>query len=348
MSFSDEEIIAFLLGDADEQLAGRIRAQLPKDADLVDRVSHFRELLNHLDDVSEEFEPPAGLVDRTMQQINALSEPALNSTFHSELQVEDDQVERQTVSCLSPPLDASSGRKNWMDSLVLMGCLIVMCSLTIPAIVQARFESRRAQCAINLKDSGQLLFQFAMQRPDRRYPHVAKNGPEAFSGVFVVRLNEAGLVPEARMLKCASLIGQERPSQSVLTSIPTVKQLQVATPGQLDCWKCNLGGDYAYNLGVFEQDQLVAPKNIGSSHFAILSDAPLFTEDCDQVIAHDGKGINILYDDGQVRYVRSGWIQSKNLTSADHPFRNMLGVRGAGLSISDAALAPSQFSPIAH
>ncbi len=39
MLFSDEEIISFLLGDAPPELAERIRAQLPSDSELLDRLS---------------------------------------------------------------------------------------------------------------------------------------------------------------------------------------------------------------------------------------------------------------------------------------------------------------------
>ncbi|MFO0939541.1 MAG: hypothetical protein U0930_02120 [Pirellulales bacterium] len=351
MSFSDEEIIAFLLGDADAELAGRIRACLPNDPDLVDRVSHYREVLNHLDGVAQRFEPPADLVDRTMARIDELPLNELPQESHEEIASEELVQPASSVACLSSPIEPSTRRRSWFDSAALTISLVVLCSLTIPAMVRARYESRRAQCAYNLRETGSLMFDFAMRQPDRRYPFVAKNGPEAFAGVYVVRLMENGLLPPTRTLRCASMVGMERVHQPAVMSsviaVPSLEQLHQASQQQLECWQCSLGGDYAYNLGVFEDDELVAPKNVGSSHFAILADAPWFEDDVDQLLAHDGKGINILYDDGQVRFVRSDWITSRDPV-ADHPFRNLRGDREAGIGISDASLAPSQFPPIAH
>lgn len=349
MSFSDEEIIAFLLGDADEDLAVRIRANLPKDPELAERLSHFRSVLNHLDYVGDQqYEPPSDLIQRTMDKIEEL--PA-ESTSIAQRDGEDcasemDPLDRPVVSFLSTPVESNRSRRTWLDSMALTVSLVVLCSLTIPAIVRARYESRRAQCATNLRDTGSLLFQYAMRQPSRRFPFVSSSGPEAFSGMYVVRLSESGLVPSSRMLRCASLNGVNRPLPKVI-AIPTVEQLHTATPSQLDCWKCNVGGDYAYNLGVFEDEQLVAPKNVGSSHFAILADAPVFLNDCEELLAHDGKGINILYDDGQVRFLRSSCFASQELT-LDNPFRNFHGAHEAGIGIRDASLAPSQFPPIAH
>ncbi len=348
MSFSDEEIIAFLLGDADADLAGRIRACLPNDAELVDRISHFREVLNHLDGVAERFEPPADLLDRTMAHIESLPVESVEEVASVEGEHVEPKVSPVTAAaCLSSPIEPSTRQRNWFDSAALTVSLVVLCSLTIPAIVRARYESRRAQCADNLRETGSMLFDFAMQQRDRRYPFVARTGPEAFAGVYAVRLMENGLMASARSLRCASMIGVERFNQPAVMTIPTLEQLHHASPQQLECWQCSLGGDYAYNLGVFEDDELVAPKNLGSSHFAILADAPWFEDDVDQLLAHDGKGINILYDDGQVRFVRSDWITSKEPVP-DHPFRNLRGDREAGIGIQDASLAPSRFPPIAH
>ncbi len=354
MSFSDEDIIAFLLGDADEDLAIRIRANLPKDSELAERLSHFRSVLNHLDYVGEQqYEPPSDLIQRTMDKIEELPSTFSRSTSdaqHSDpegsLESEIDPLDRPVVSFLSTPVESNRSRRSWLDSMALTVSLVVLCSLTIPAIVRARYESRRAQCATNLRETGSLLFQYAMRQPSRRFPFVSSSGPEAFSGMYVVRLSESGLVPSTRMLRCASLTSPSRPVPKVM-AIPSVEQLHTATPSQLDNWKCNVGGDYAYNLGVFEDEQLVAPKNVGSSHFAILADAPVFVNNCEELLAHDGKGINLLYDDGHIGFLRSSCFTSHELT-LDNPFRNLHGAHEAGIGISDASLAPSQFPPIAH
>lgn len=342
MSFSDEEIIAFLLGDAEQGLASRIRLCLATSEELAERVSHLRRVLNHLDGVVEPFEPPADLIENTLSRIEASS---LSPTCSSSSGIETgNEFDHPMVSCLAAPIEASQTGRGWLDSVALTLSLTVLCCLTVPAIIRARFESRRALCADNLRETGRSLVEYAMRRPDRRYPFVPGVGPESFSGVFVIRLKDEDLLPAGRLLPCASLNGMERPSFIPDMVVPSLQELCSSAESQIECMKGAIGGDYAYNLGVFEDGQLVAPKHSGSSYFAILADAPLIKDDEDQIIAHDGKGINILYDDGQVRFMNRKWIQSHE--ASDNPFRNMLGAHEAGISQLDASLAPSQYPPI--
>jgi prepilin-type processing-associated H-X9-DG protein len=281
------------------------------------------------------------LVENTLARIEANNFVTAGTSDQVELGGEFD---RPVASCLTVAVETSNNGRRWMDSAALTVSMTVLCCLTIPAIVRARFESRRAQCADNLRQTGQSLLEYAIRRPDRRYPFVASSGPEAFSGVFVIRLNDAGLLPAGRLLPCASLYGVDRPSIASNVVLPTLEELCSAENSQRECIKKTVGGDYAYNLGVFEDGVLVAPRNTGNSHFAIMTDAPFLVDNTDRIIAHDGRGINILYDDGHVRFVTSQWILSGE--AGDDPFRNMRGAREAGVSRLDASLAPSQFPPI--
>jgi hypothetical protein len=342
MSFSDEEIIAFLLGDADDGLADRLRSSLASDEELAERVAHFRNVLSHLDSVTEKFEPPADLVENTLARIEASDiQPSRQPPVEDK-----NEWDEPVSSFLTVAKDSTSSTRSWMDSAALTVSLTVLCCLTIPAILRARFESRRAQCAENLRETGSSLFQYAMLRPDRRFPMVASSGPESFAGVFVIRLRDAGLLPAGRLMPCPSLNGVERLSIATNISVPTLEQFCSASEAQRECLKCTVGSDYAYNLGIYEKGVLEAPQYSGSSHFALLSDAPLFSDKADQLIAHDGKGFNVLFDDGQIRFINSQWLQTGE--AGDHPFRNMLGAHEAGVSIMDASLAPSHFPPLSR
>jgi hypothetical protein len=81
----------------------------------------------------------------------------------------------------------------------------------MPAIVRARFESRRAQCAENLRQTGQALFEYALRRPDRRFPPVASSDPwsaptQHFPSTetlafTVFRLGSRSLHPQSKLAK---------------------------------------------------------------------------------------------------------------------------------------------------
>jgi hypothetical protein len=59
------------------------------------------------------------------------------------------------------------------------------------------------------------------------------------------------------------------------------------------------------------------------------------------LISHGGRGINVLYEDGRVRFLPSQSLHS----IPDHPLFNHEGRIEAGLTIDDASLAPSWQPP---
>lgn len=122
------------------------------------------------------------------------------------------------------------------------------------------------------------------------------------------------------------------------------------------------GGQYAYTLGVRDNGGFGAPRFQGRSSFAVMSDAvlevsamgrsarwarlvPGSTMDASQfrVQSHDGRGINVLYEDGRVRFIAADSLSRL----PDHPLVNHVGRVEAGLTVDDASLAPSWQPPFA-
>ncbi len=326
MQISDDNLIAYLLGDAPAELAEQIEQQLASDPDLVSRLSHFRMVLGHIDSMGTVYEPPADLVDATLARI--------------------DEAESRVQPALSG-LNASAAKQtSWWDSTVLTLSLTLLCCLVLPAIVKARFESRRVQCANNLRNTGYSLVDFALNNPEQRFPQVDISGRGGFAGVYAVRLKSSGFPIVPAQLQCPSLIGWRTESGSMLLpTIPTLNEIHELALTEFRFLQRVVGGDYAYNLGVIEKQCLVAPRYEGRSHFAILSDSPVFQDGRERLTAHDGRGINILYEDGHTSFVGAPSIIYTGQVS-DHPFRNAHGIHAAGLTPQDACLAPSYFSPL--
>ncbi|WDQ16728.1 hypothetical protein [Rhodopirellula sp. P2] len=120
------------------------------------------------------------------------------------------------------------------------------------------------------------------------------------------------------------------------------------------------GGHYAYTLGVRDGEEFASPRFQGRSSFAVMSDAAvmkvvdrvvddegwprLASTSQDGVISHGGRGINVLYEDGRVRF-----IPRESLSQlVDHPLVNHDGRPEAGVNIDDASLAPSWQAPFVH
>ncbi|MEM7474044.1 MAG: hypothetical protein AAF483_03570 [Planctomycetota bacterium] len=326
MQFSDDQIIAYLLGDAEPKLAESIELQLSSDADLLDRLSQLRSMLGHLDSLGGMYEPPGDLVDATLERI--------------------EQEESVSLSHARPREGLSAAFQSRVDSLVLTISLVLICCMVLPAVIKARFVARKNRCEHNLVSNGHDLIAYSLSNPEGRFPFVGNNRQTGFAGIYSVHLVDAGNSIAFAQVACPSMLGTDQALPNDLPStIPGLREIGQLTSADLSVIQRYLGGNYAYNIGVNEEGVRKAPKNEGRANFAILSDAPDFVQDGEQFVAHDGRGINILFEDGHVEFVEV--VRTNDLSGSllDHPFRNLDGVHAAGLNQSDAFLAPSYFTP---
>jgi hypothetical protein len=223
----------------------------------------------------------------------------------------------------------------------------VILGLMLPMLAEGRFESRKIACQDQLRQFGTAITQFVNRNQQERLPAVTEAGPEAFAGVYAVRLNDAGLLSDPSIRWCPSL-NPPRDDEITLTEvneIVSVDELHQTPVDRLRQIQQFVGGHYAYTLGVMEQDQLTPPRFESRSSFAVMSDAPL-TGVADrsrliQRIGHSAAGINVLYEDGRVRFVPIAALDSM----PDHPLLNHRGQVEAGVNTDDASLAPSWRPP---
>ncbi len=335
MQFSDDQIIDYLLGEASAELRMQLEGALPEQPELVERLRHFRGVLGHIDSLHDVYEPPADLIDSTWQRIDESEQLAPNSASSR------------------PPVHLSSDRKSGksgsnsqkrIDSLVLTACLVLVCSLLLPAVAKVRYESRRLQCQGKLAEDGKGLVDFSLNDPDGRFPAVGLSGPTSFAGVYAVLLKSTGVEICFRDVSCPSLPPPDA-STRCIDAIPTLHELMCMDDETVRLVQQVAGGNYAYSLGVIEDSRIVPRRCVGSSSFAILSDAPLFEADEERFVAHEGRGINVLYEDGHVEFINLAAIL--NCESAiDYPFRNYENERAVGLSSGDDCLAPSSHPPL--
>ena len=340
MPISDEDLIAYLLGDVNPQQRKRIETGLAEDDDLRARLSELRMVLGQLDSMKAHYEPPADLLATTMsriddecntdsQNINRKLGPKDSTPIHDSVQL---------ASCL---VTEHSFRRGTWDSTALAACVAVLFCLFIPTVLRARFESRRAQCAYRLSYVGRGLIELASMDPQRRYPAVAEFGPEAFAGMFAVHLGEIGWVNSPSELWCPSLEAC-RATRGSLECIPSVAQLRTFDTPQLELCRNEVGGDYASSLGVVNGDLIVPLRFEGRTHFPVIADAPLIQDGREEFVAHDGLGMNMCYEDGHVAFIVPECLEDG---IGDNPFCNIRQARAAGLNSSDASLGPSHFHP---
>jgi hypothetical protein len=248
----------------------------------------------------------------------------------------------------------SVSRWNLMDSVGGLLSAATLLALLLPTIAAGRFEARKIACQDQLRDFGTALTQFVHRDRHERLPQVAQSGPEAFAGVYANRLSDAGLLPDAGRRWCpsADLPDWDAPESgepdpvNALTSLPPVASLERLSVNELKQIQRIAGGHYAYTLGVIGEHGFSSPRYEARASFAIMADAPLGqAPGSDDVLerrySHGGVGINVLYEDGSVRFIRADALD----TMPDHPFVNHEGVSEAGVNIDDASLSPSWRPP---
>lgn len=337
-----EDLLGYLLGALEPHEMRRIAQLLRDDPAARDELARIEESLRPLEDDYEPVSRPSSdLVSRTLDALPPL--PSASET-HSQ---ESTPVNLLPMSEAIESSSRSSGR--WLDWVSGSIAIAVLLGLLLPAIAQGRFESRKAACSDQLRQLGTDLIQYVLRNERAQLPAVAGQGPEAFAGVYAVRLRDAGLLDDPTVRWCPSFNPpKSNPGQLVsLNEIVTSNDLRQASSSRLSELQRMIGGHYAYTLGVIEANRLTAPKFESRSTFAVMSDAPISTIGRDGVrseqLGHSQKGINVLYEDGRVHFYTAEALNAM----PDHPLMNHLDRSEAGVTTNDASLGPSWQPPFA-
>jgi len=354
-----EDLIGYLLGALEPHEMRRVAQWLEDDPKARLELESLERSLRPLEEAYEPPEsPPPDLIARTLAALPPMPSPDANglASSMSEAQKTADPVDSGSSEIvelpkLDPSLENAGGRGyGWTDWLGAAAAAVVMLTVIIPALAAGRLEARKTACQDHLRQFGTAITQYVSHSPQERMPAVAEKGREAFAGVFMIRLNEAGLLTDTDLRWCPSL-DQPQSKDAALTDLATVPSLDDLHDAPVDRLKQiqqYAGGQYAYNLGVIEEDRLKSPRFEARSSFAIMSDAPLpgitGTTQHGKVVGHHGTGINVLYEDGRVRFIPLAALE----TMPDHPLLNHRGEVEAGVSVDDATLAPSWRPPFVN
>lgn len=346
----DEDLIGYLLNGLDAEERTGLERALASDSQLRERLADLSELLLPIENLKGEvYEPDHTLVARTMELIEVYDRPSNKS------------APQTVVAGLSAVVEAAhrTVRIAWVDSLAVVAAGVTLLCILLPSVWYSREESRRFACSNNLREIGESLQRFADANPRHEFPKIATQGPMSFAGVYVVKLNEAGLFGSTQWLWCPN-----NARSSFQISVPTTTQLMNAPSEMHDSWRRFIGGSYAYNLGVLENGVYRTPCST-ESDVPILGD--MVCEDDIKAnlkpVIHGCNITNILYSDGKVRSIKLPSLSSGDHSSPpysikagvelvspgepiDHPYLNKSLINAAGLDTNDWCLGPSYRSPL--
>ena len=340
-----EDLLGYLLGALEPHEMSRVARWLRDDPAARQQLAEIERSLQPLEESFQPVEPPpVDLVSRTLANLPPLPSP--NDTVN-----QNDPAEPVTLAPMGSGIEAPrSATTTWLDWIGGAAAAAVVLGLLLPMLAEGRFESRKTACQDQLRQFGTAITEFVNRSYQNRLPAVSRAGPEAFAGVYAVRLDEARLMNDPSIRWCPSL---DQPSDDEVTltnlnEIVSVDDLHQASVDRLRQIQQFAGGHYAYTLGVIEEDQLASPRYESRSSFAVMSDAPLagVTPRSELVkrVGHSGAGINVLFEDGRVKFIPISSLDSM----PDHPLLNHRGEVEAGVNVDDASLAPSWRPPFVN
>ncbi len=348
-----EDLLGYLLGALEPHEMRRVARLIQENPSARKQLEQIQRALEPLEGNLQSMAelPPSDLVSKTMANLPPLppSQTEADATLGQRSRADSQsQATFDSLIPMHPEIEFTKATNwSWLDWAGGAAAAAAVLGLLIPALAEGRFEARKAACQAQLRQFGTAFTQFVNRDLQHRLPAVAEAGPEAFAGVYAIRLGDAGLLPDASLRWCPSQ-ATPRPAKVTLTPIETVSSLDdlyQASADMLRQIQQFAGGHYAYTLGVIDQHRLRPPRFESRSSFAVMSDAPpagfAGRNDLDRLTGHGGEGINVLFEDGRVEFIRLPALNSM----PDHPLLNNRGQTEAGVNIDDASLAPSWVAP---
>lgn len=337
------DLIGYVTGAIDPHERSIIEEAVKTDPSVRHELRRLRETIAPLDQIAiPDQGPPARLIAQTIDAINRERPSSAGLPSATSLRP------RRTKTLTPPSIGRISvNNLRWSDYAALSIAAAMLLALLIPGLVRLRQTARRTACVNNLQQIGNSLLRFVDRDPAGRLPAITPSGPEAFAGIYSIRLSDAGLLPETSVRFCANRqdVGDEPIRFVGNSSLPSLDEIRRADVNRLHAIQRSAGGDYAYTLGVRRGDHYGPPKYESRTSFAVLSDQ-VTTTMTDRRFDRQphGGGMNVLYEDGSVKFVSFQTMDSL----PDHPLQNHDGRPEAGLTIDDASLAPSWRAPFVN
>jgi hypothetical protein len=330
-----EQLLGYVMGALDDSEQEQLEESFKTDPRLRRELLLVRQSLQPLRADRGYYRPRPGLAQRTCEfvalQAAAYAQPAAAETKP----VTAGRVAMSPAPI--PPVWASHVR--WPDLAMTVGVWLAAAVLVLPAIQSSRFASQLAACQDNLRKVGIALDNYS-QHHQGYFPMVPARGRLAAAGIYAPTLLRGGFLTEARAVLCPSstLCDQQR------FRVPSLDELEQAAEDQLPQLQCAMGGSYGYCLGHMHNARYEGTRNMHRTHFALVADAPSRDRANHQSANHGGRGQNVLFEDGHLKFLTS----SKLCDQSDDIFVNDDGLVAAGVHADDAVIGPSDAPPIIY
>jgi hypothetical protein len=353
--YSHEQLLGYLLGALDSKECIEVEraiAECPEAAAEFEKLRHSLDTVGLLED-PEQVEPPLCLASRTCEFVenqielyaaetvvmSAVAEDAIAAA--DEIAASSARKNSRTKVTLSPVSRAeaqgSSFRK--VDFAIACSVIIAGAALCLPLLFTTQLQANISRCQNHLRQLGMALHAYSDYQPDGSFPAVLASGPRSVAGIYAPTLLTNQLIDNPKTFFCPG--NPQLAAHLPEFPIPTLEQVDTAAEPQLERYHRTMGGGYGYSLGYQQDKSLVPPRNSRRASYPLLADAPHDSQPGRLSNNHDRQGQNMLFEDGQVRFIKMSNPGSNEEMALDDPYHNRIGLVAAGLDFNDAVIGRS-------
>jgi prepilin-type processing-associated H-X9-DG protein len=312
-----EQLLDYLLNNLDEPARRKVEARLQTDAEARGQLELLQRALAPLA-ADAEIVPPPALAARTVARV---AEHICTDLPHAPV-----------------ILRADPGVRPWWrraDALVAASLLLTFAGLGISALWKARSTSAAvAECANNLLEFHKAVKAYEDQH--HSLPVIVANAPHDVAGMVAPVLYEARVLPATFTVRCPGH-GPFQPCSVTLTDLQNLPPAQFAQEAP------KLLVSYAYSLGYRDENNVWHACSVladqPTGHVPLLADTPPPDAAAGNSLNHGGRGQNVLFLDGHVRFL------TDRRPGGDDLFLNRARRIAAGLDSYDAVLGHSAARP---
>lgn len=317
----DRELLGYLLNALDDASRAQVEAQLTQDPSSRDRLALLERALEPLAADAEPPPPPPGLFAKTI---------ALAAEHMAR------PLPQAPVPRFDSPVISTFSRRR-VDVLLAACLLIAVVGMTAPMLWRSHVEkARTAHCQENLRNLYVALESY--HHIHGSYPDVASEKPRHAAGMVLPILRDRGNLDPARPVLCP---GMREPAPNDLP----LEQLRAMDLETFLQYAPELNPSYGYSLGfVNETGGYQAPRRAQNGLrglMPLMADAPLCDGGPGNSPNHGGRGQNVLFQDGHVKFLNTRLAGFDR----DDIYLNKDRKVGAGRDPLDAVLGCSAAKP---